>query len=34
VPASRSNDDLRRDLEALANEMMLDIALGELAAAR
>ena len=29
VPKSVSNDDLRRGLEALANEMMVDIALGE-----
>ena len=29
VPKSVSNDELRRGLEALANEMMVDIALGE-----
>jgi glycine cleavage system regulatory protein len=29
VPKSVSNDDVRRALEALANEMMVDIALGE-----
>jgi glycine cleavage system regulatory protein/folate-dependent phosphoribosylglycinamide formyltransferase PurN len=29
VPKSVSNDELRRSLEALANEMMVDIALGE-----
>jgi methionyl-tRNA formyltransferase len=29
VPKNVSNDDLRRGLEALANEMMVDIALGE-----
>ena len=33
VPKSVSNDALRRGLEALANEMMVDIALGEDAAA-
>ena len=32
VPKSVSNDELRRGLEALANEMMVDIALGEHAA--
>ena len=32
VPKSVSNDELRRGLEALANEMMVDIALGERAA--
>ncbi|MFO1302756.1 MAG: ACT domain-containing protein [Burkholderiales bacterium] len=29
VPKSVSNDDVRRSLEALANEMMVDVALGE-----
>ncbi len=29
VPESLPNDELRRALEALANEMMVDIALGE-----
>ena len=29
VPVALSNDELRRGLEALANEMMVDIALGE-----
>jgi len=29
VPASLPNDELRRGLEALANEMMVDLELGE-----
>ena len=29
VPKSVSNDDVRHALEALANEMMVDVALGE-----
>jgi glycine cleavage system regulatory protein len=33
VPKNVSNDELRRSLEALANEMMVDIALGEHAGA-
>ena len=33
VPAALAIDELRRDLGALANEMMVDVALGERAAA-